>query len=337
MGLFGKKPLWGLDIGSRSIKGVQVARTRKGIELVGAGIYEFPEEGGSVGEGLATVVGTSVTGVRAAVQFSGKVAPVIRHISLPVMPSSELTEAIRWEARKFTSLPMEEVVIDSLVLGETGEKAARRNDIVVVVVERAALLSQLEWLKGFGLEVVAVDVAAFALRNLLQLGQNGDGSGSLLLVDIGAQRMEITILKGGVIRVCRQVAVGGDLITAALSESLGVSFEEAERRKREEGLNQAGPLLETFQGQADRLIVEVQRSLDYYRAQFREPGVDRILLMGGTPLLPGFQAYFSGFFDAPVQLEDPLSPLRCRDPGVGVLRSMAPRLALAMGLALRTG
>lgn len=334
--LFGEgKPFWGIDIGSRSLKGVRLAHTRRGVQLLDAAIYEFPDEKISLSEGISVLLGESLSKVRAAIHFSGRVSPVIRPLSLPVMPKKELEEVVRWEARKLTPLPQEETVVDFLIMGEREEQQVRKYEIVVIVVEKAALVEQLQHLKDSGLTVTAVDVAPMALLNTARLHYSGDLPGNLLYVDIGAQRMEINILKGGVIRFTRQVLMGGDTITSTLVQALGLAFNEAEQRKRQEGITSGGSSRSPILEQIDRFIVEIQRSVDYYRAQSRETGVDRILLMGGMTLLPGFLEYFSSFFDAPVEIEDPFSKMDYSDPGVAVLKDMAPRFSLAVGLALR--
>jgi len=334
MNLFGGPSLWGVDIGSGSIKAVRVRASRRGIQLLNAAIYEFPEEG-ALSEGLRALFGPSLGQVHSAVQYSGKNPPVVRYLSVPLMPAKELTEAVRWEARKVISFPIEDAVVDFLVMGKSEDGEAQHFQILMVIVEKAALLGQVRILKEAGLAVEAVDVAPLALLNTLRLAPFGQFPGSLLYVDIGAQKMEINILKGGVLHFNRQLAMGGDEITRALSQSLGVPFSEAEQRKRDEGMAEGSALRATIQGAVDRFIVEIQRSIDYYRAQSREPGIGKIALMGGTPLMAGFVQYFSGFFDAPVELLDPFAAMISQDPGLVMVRRMAPRFSLAAGLALR--
>jgi|GEM_PF-1240965 len=334
MSLFGGSASWGVDIGSQSMKAVQVARSRAGIRLLSASIYEYSGEG-QLREGLQSLFGESLPKVRAAIQFTGKAFPVIRHLSIPIMPIRELVEAVRWEGRKLTSLPAEETVVDFLIMGKSQEHQVQQYDLLVVIVERAVLLEELKVVKEAGLQVAGVDVAPLALLRTLGIRRGEPPSRGLLYVDIGARKTEINILKGGVLRFTREVSMGGGGVTQALVQSLGLSPADAEQRKRSEGMGEGSPLRVSIQGEIDRVIVEIQRSIDYYRAQSREAGVDKIVVMGGTSLLPGFMEYFSGFFDAPVELNDPFSPMACSNPKVEALRGLAPRFSLAVGLALR--
>jgi Tfp pilus assembly PilM family ATPase len=75
--------------------------------------------------------------------------------------------------------------------------------------------------------------------------------------------------------------------------------------------------------------------MDYYRAQFREETVHKMVLMGGTPLMPGFSDYFSTYFEAKVEVDDPFAEIACRNVSFGNFRAMAPRFSSSIGLALR--
>jgi type IV pilus assembly protein PilM len=334
MGIFQKrKPLWGIDLGSRSIKAVQIARTRKGIHLLNALIHEYSEREASLPDALSSLFGRSLSEIRAAIHFSGKVPPVIRRLALPMMPARELAEAVRWEARKLISVPLEEVIVDFLVTGESEEHQVKHYDVVVTVVERAALLELTKQVSDSGLEVAAIDVAPLAVLNTLRIEPPGPEE-NLLYADIGAQNMEISILKSGALRFTRQLPTGGDGITQAIAQTLGIPFIEAEERKRRGVIGDERVSLRV-QEEMDRLIIEIQRSTDYYRAQFREARVDRIVLMGGTPLLSGFIDYFSRFFEAPVEVQDPFSLLICQNVDINALKPQASRFSLALGLALR--
>ncbi|MCI0529479.1 MAG: pilus assembly protein PilM, partial [Nitrospira sp.] len=115
--------------------------------------------------------------------------------------------------------------------------------------------------------------------------------------------------------------------------------------KRERGMNPNGEdisdtipykrYLEVLKEALNRLVLEVQRSLDYYRAQFREEAVNKMILMGGTPLMLGFSDYFSSYFEAKVEVDDPFAEIICRNAAFGNFRTMAPRFSSSIGLALR--
>jgi type IV pilus assembly protein PilM len=281
------------------------------------------------------------------------------------MPQGELREAVRWEAKKHASLPVEELVIDFLVIGETQEKELKRSEVMLVMAERAMVQRQMEEFHRSGIKISALDVNHLVLLNTLRHHRSGDLTENLVYVDIGAGKLDIGIVKRGILRFTRTVQTGGNDITQAIQQELQVGFGVAERMKRELGLlskeglpanrlrlpdgqvpdgqgqsglvgGETAPRLhQVIKGGVDRFVVEVQRSVDYYRAQFHEGAVQRLLLMGGVVLMPGFLEYFSSYFDARVEIDDPFSGIRCGDRFSKDLKAMAPRFASGIGLALR--
>jgi type IV pilus assembly protein PilM len=351
-----KRHLLGLDIGKSSIKVIQLASTRKGLVLKYAGLTELPSgdrEGPERDAPLAlhdVFKESRLKRQKIAINFSGR-SPIVRYLLLPKMPKDELGEAVRWEAKKLIPFPIEDAVLDYLIVGETQERDLKRTEVLLVAAERAAVLNQLESFKRINLPISAMDINPLALFNALQLNYKSDLDESLVFVDIGAGKMDINISKRGVLRFTRNVQLGGDDITQAVMQGLGVEREEAEQLKRQKGLSASGgPALavesaqakdqdgrvnEIIKAEADRMILETQRSMDYYRAQFREGSVKKIVLMGGASLMPGFQEYFASYFDANVELDDPFAEILCDEKAFGEIRLMAPRFSTAVGLALR--
>ncbi|MDC4204043.1 MAG: pilus assembly protein PilM [Candidatus Manganitrophus sp.] len=116
---------------------------------------------------------------------------------------------------------------------------------------------------------------------------------------------------------------------------MGLPYEEAEKLKREKGVGaEEGPQA-IIKNEIDRFIVEIQRSIDYYRAQFREGVFKKVILMGGGALLPGFSDYFGSYFDAEMEIDDPLAEIIGTE-SVGAIRAIAPRFSSGIGLALRS-
>jgi type IV pilus assembly protein PilM len=281
---------------------------------------------------------------KAAVNFVGR-APVVRYLLLPKMPKDELKEAVKWEAKKIVPIPIEEMVLDFMVLGEQEEKEGKRLELVVVAAERSEVLVQYNELKRIGINIAAMDVNPLALLNAVCLNYAADLSGNVVFVDVGAVKTDINIIKQGVLRFTRNVQIGGEEITKAIERELQIRQNEAEAMKRQRGMVSSesgggvpgaeGRLKTAIQPIVDRIVLETQRSIDYYRAQFREAEVRKVILMGGTPLLPGFQDYFSSYFGTAVEIDDPFAEIDCDEPSFAEFRIMAPRFSTSVGLALR--
>lgn len=356
-----KQHYLGLDIGKSSIKVVHLASTRKGLVIRHAGLTELPppepEGGEDADQGVPIVLydifkDNRLRRQKIAINFMGS-NPVIRYLLLPKMPKDELAEAVRWEAKKLMPLPLEEMVLDYLVIGETQERDLKRIEVLMVAGERTAILNQMESFKRINLPVTAMDVNPLALFNALKLNYRSDLDQNMVFVDIGAGKMDINISKRGVLRFTRNVQLGGEEITRAIMNAMHVEREEAEQMKREKGLagmptpggdsgesgegaeNPDRELQEAIKREVDRMILETQRSMDYYRAQFREGSARKIILMGGVCLMPGFQEYFASYFDAGVELDDPFSEIVFEEGAFAEIRPLAPMFSASVGLALR--
>lgn len=345
-----RQSLLGLDLGTSSLKAIRLIPSGKGIKLDYAGLVEIPRQHGSETKHDMAVALQSLLRSRdlrhskSVIKVSGK-PPLIRYLTLPYMPKEELKEAVRWEAKKLMALPIEDVVLDFLMVGEQEERGQRRYEIVLVAAEKTVILSEIQEMRRAGLRIVAVDVGPLSLLNTVRLNYPKDLRKSLVFIDIGASKTEINIAKNGVLRFTRTVQMGGDDLTSSLQRELGLDYEEAEQLKRERGMNPNGEdisdtipykrYLEVLKEALNRLVLEVQRSLDYYRAQFREEAVSKMILMGGTPLMLGFSDYFSSYFEAKVEVDDPFAEIICRNAAFGNFRTMAPRFSSSIGLALR--
>jgi len=346
-----QKPFLGVDIGSASIKVVQLVPSGRGVRLKHASLIELQPQNGTESETPVQSVSKllrrekNLAKERLATLFSGPNV-IIRYLTLPKMPLGELEEAVRWEAKKQTTQPLEDFVVDFFVMGETQHNEIKRNEIILVMAESTLVKTQMEEFQGSGFTISALDINQLVLLNTIRHHRPKDLSENLAFIDIGAGHLDIGIAKNGILRFTRSVQNGGEGITQAIQRELNVDFQEAERMKRERGLKKnkveameegEDRLYQIIKEGVDRFVVEVQRSVDYYRAQFRENAIQRLLLMGGCVQLPGFLEYFSTYFDAPVEVDDPFSRIQMDDRFPQDLRTMGPRFATSIGLALRKG
>ena len=347
MGLM-SSPLIGLDIGQGSIKAVQVTGHRNPA-LLYAGLVELspPDEetsGHRVLEGLASL-GQEHRLIRqhAAVSFTHR--PVfISYLTLPDIPEAELAEALRWEAKKHLSGSIDEIVVDYLVVEREGGADGTSVSVVLVAAEKAALKSDMQPVQTAGLKVVAIDVNPLAWLAEVQMGDATRLDGNVALVDLGAGKIEINLVRNGALQMTRRISGGGHEITRAIAQELGVSYAAAELLKRQIGLENPRQALdkdraerfgEVIKQEVNRLILEIQRSIEFYRVEYRESTIQRVLLGGGTALLSGLRGYMEGYFEAPIEMDDPFASIACDEPGFEVVRDQAPRFTAAVGLANR--
>lgn len=333
-----QKPFWGIDIGASSVKAVRLLKTRRGMKLLDIGMKEIPMEEEFRQENIAAALDELIREKRrpkAVVNFSGR-TPVIRYLTLPVMPKGELAEAVKWEAKKLVSFPVDQMIFDFMVAGGKQDQDIKRYEMVLVVAEKEIVREQWTMMRKAGLEIVAIDVNPLSLLNSLRHNSPNDMKESLIYIDIGATKTDISILKQGILKFTRRLEMGGDQITRRIEQDMKLPYDEAEKLKREKGMGGEEAVQELVKSECDRFIVEIQRSVDYYRAQFREGIFKKIILMGGGSLLSGFPEYFSTYFDSKVEINDPFAEIIGAE-AAQEFQMIKPRFSTGVGLALRTG
>jgi type IV pilus assembly protein PilM len=267
---------------------------------------------------------------------------VLQHVTLPAIPDHELVEALRWEAKKHFSCALDELVVDYLLTGREGGAEGATVSVVLVAAERAALMADVDPLKSVGLKVVAIDASPLAWIAAINRRAPESLEGNVALVDLGAGKVDINMVRNGVLLLTRRVAGGGHEITAALARELGLSHGAAELLKRQIGLENPRQALEQSRAErfaevlkqvVNRLILEIQRSIEFYRVEYRQTTVQRLVLGGGTSLLSGLTSYMASYFEAPIELDDPFAGLDITATGFEMVRAQAPRFTAAMGMA----
>lgn len=341
MGLF-SNDITGVDVGAGSIKVVRLSRGGKRPRLLSAALVEFspdPAQSADVSAGLHHLHASGKMGGNTIVTAMPGKHLTIRSLTLPNMPLSELREAVRWEAKRHISYPVDAAQIEYVIVDEKREGAVEKYDLVMVAAERATVLEQLMPFQEAKIKVSAVDANALALRNVLWTREIS-ADANTLVVDLGAGKTEINVFKGGMLRFSRCIESGGLDMTRAIAETLGIGFDEAEEKKR--GLNLLSPVgqdpaIDAVQPRLEGLLMEIRRSIEYYKTTFREKNVENMIVSGGVSLTRGLKDYFAKSLEGTVEIDRPFDRLACKKDLLEEFGPIAPRFSTAIGLALRNG
>ncbi len=343
-----KKSLVGLDIGSSSIKAVELKSSKAGFELVSFGLEALTPD--TVVDGAimdAPSVATAITKIFdgqkiktkfVATSVSGH-SVIVKRIPLPYMTEEELWDRIRAEASQHIPFDIADVSLSHQVL----ESNETQMDVLLVAVKMEKILNHTSVLQQAGKEAAVVDIDAFALQNCFLANYMADGGKSdqtIALLNVGASVMSINIMRGEIPLFTRDVSVGGNQYTDALQKELDLSFEDAEKTKTGEsvaGVNdeQRASILRSV---SDILILEIQKTFDFFRATASGENIQRIYVAGGTARVPGLVELLREEFAMPVEELYPfrkvtINPAKHNEDQI---RELAPRLAIAVGLALRS-
>ncbi|MFP6628074.1 MAG: type IV pilus assembly protein PilM, partial [Myxococcota bacterium] len=287
----GKAPVVGLDIGSSSVKAVEIASKGrdKGFELRGLGIAALPAEAivqGAFLNSSAIVDSISeaieigrIKATDAAVAVSGH-SVIVKKVGLPVMSREELEDQIQWEAEQYIPFDMNEVHLDFQILDTRGDEG--QMDVLLVAAKRDLIDDYVQVIQEVGLTPATVDVAAFAVENAFEMNYRTEPDEVVALVNIGAQVVNINVIQNGVPAFTRDITMGGNQYTEEIQKSLSVTFEEAERIKI--GGNSTDQSQEVVPQEVEHAIRsvtetvsgEIARSLDFFTATAAESRINRV-------------------------------------------------------------
>src|SRR6202162_3835755 len=337
--------LGGLDIGSSSIKAVELKSTKHGYELVSFGLEPLAQDtvvdgaimdAPLVAAGIGTIFDHQQVKTRnVATSVSGH-SVIVKRVTLPPMSEEELFDQIQTEASQHIPFDISDVNLDYQLL----ESVDSQMDVLLVAVKKDKILNHTNVLAQAGKTPTVVDIDAFALQNCYEANYDPTPGQTVALLNVGASVMNINIVRGGIPLFTRDVSVGGNQYTDALQKELDLSFEDAEKLKMGESLpsvtdDQKQQILRSV---SDILTLEIQKTFDFFRATASGENIQRIVVAGGTARVPGLVDLLREEFAMPVEELNPfrrvlINPTKHSDDQI---REMAPRLAIAVGLALRS-
>ncbi|TLN14563.1 type IV pilus assembly protein PilM, partial [bacterium] len=262
---------------------------------------------------------------------------IVKKIVLPMMAENELETQIQWEAGQYIPFEIEDVNLDFQILGPAADPNTM--EVLLVAVKKDIINDYMAVLSEAGLTVEVVDVDAFAMENIFSVSYPELMEKTVVLIDIGAGIMNINILRNGVSAFTRDITLGGSNFTEELQKDLGVSYDEAEALKLGGSSDQASveDVGRILSGMVDSLVLEIQRSLDFFGAASSEEEIFGIYLAGGACKLSGLAESLEERQGAPVKLMQAFKEItysqRRFDPDY--LDAMGPVAVVAAGLALR--
>lgn len=340
----GRASFVGVDVGSDSVKVVQLRRERERaiLETYGelkAERYFKNERGGglvsasdqSLANLLTDVLRESNVTARRAVFGIPATASFVTLIRLPLLDAGEIRSAMPLEAKRYIPIPLAEVSLDWQTI-ETDE-AASRTAVLLVAVPNEVIAKYRRVADLLRIELEAVEVESFSLvRSLL-----GSDRGVSAVINWGAVVTTVSVADRQLVRMNHNLGRGSREITDAVSRSLGIAPERAEAMKREIGLSEKPEEREVagiIASIVDGILTDVERALTNYNRTAKRK-VERIVLAGGGASLPGLVDQVARRFGLETAVGNPFA--RTVFPAFlqPVLKGIAPSFSVAVGLALR--
>ncbi len=352
---FGKsRGIVGLDIGSNSIKAVELKRAKGGFQLAHFGMLPLPSE--AIVDGALMNSNAVVDAIIELIQkekiktkdvatsLSGH-SVIIKKIRLPQMTEEELEESIQWEAEQYIPFDISDVNLDVQILN-TDVHDVGQMEVVLVAAKKDMINDYVQVITESGLNPVIMDVDSFAVENMYEINYEINPGDIVVLANIGASIININILKNGTSTFTRDINIGGNQYTEEIQKQLSVSYEEAEALKL--GGEIGGPSDTTeavipqevggiIRSVSENLAGEIQRSLDFFSATSAEDQITKISLMGGTAKIPGLTNIVESKTGIATEVINPLAAIDInqKEFDIKYLNEVAPLAAVGVGLATR--
>jgi type IV pilus assembly protein PilM len=343
------KPAVGLDIGSSSVKLVQLKEKRGGYQLLAWGSAPLPPEAivdGALMNSSAIVQAIQdlfsqqkVKAKDVAIGVRGH-SVIIKKISLPRMTQEELDESIQWEAEQYIPFDVKDVNIDTQILTPDTD-AAGQMDVLLVAAKKDMINDYTSVCAEAGLTATVVDVDAFAVQNAYETNYDPSPHDTVVIVNVGAAVTNLNVVSRGVTTFTRDITMGGNAFTEEIQKQLNISYDEADALKvGGQGESDAVVPQEVervIQGVADQMGGEIQRSLDFYASTAPGAALSRVYLSGGTARIPALFKVLEQRAGVPIEVLNPFKNIeidnRKFDPAA--ILAAAPAAAVSVGLALR--
>jgi type IV pilus assembly protein PilM len=256
------------------------------------------------------------------------------------MTEAELAESIYWEAEQYIPFDIQDVNLDYQILDAgTGPDSKGTMDVLLVAAKKEKIADYTGVISQAGRVPIIVDVDAFALQNAYEVNYGLEPGAVIVLLNAGASAININILTGDQSTFTRDISIGGNSYTEAVQKELNLPFESAEQLKRGHAVEGVNPddVAPVLQAMTENVLLEIQKTFDFFKATASSDRIDRIVLSGGASRVHGFEAALTERFNTAVEVFDPFKKVAFDANKLGVTDpdGLNPTAAVAVGLALR--
>lgn len=336
---------FGFDLGSRTIKIVQLAASGRKVRLVGYGFCDFPAE--ALVEGIISDPKLIADRMRSLIQkpLGGRINArrvtialpaskiFIRTLQLPPMNDNDLEQAIRFEAEQYVPVPINDLYIDYEKIKP--EPKAEHTDVLMVAAPRAIVDSYVKLFDYLDLEIDSIETTLASITRAMMAAT--EVTKTSMVIDFGSRSADLAIYNQ-VVRLTGSIAVGGDDLTDALVKGLGISADQANEIKYKFGVGSSGlqaKIMEAVEPKLAQMVAEIKKVTKYYKERSdNQEEVTNVTLTGGSASMPGLIDYLYQATELPLVIGDPWLKLELGHLSKPA-KLEAPMYTTAIGLALR--
>jgi type IV pilus assembly protein PilM len=331
------KSVVGVDLGSTALKVVELRSTWRGFEVAKAAERRLPTENGApcpseqVAQALTEVLSAHAIKPAHVVSAIPAHATFVRNLMLPFRDPRRIREVLKFELEPHIPAPVEDVIVDFAKIRDTETGGC---EVLATAVPTTTMADHLRIFEFAGLVPEVVDWEIFGELNAYLAWRPAPDPGPVALVNLGASKTTVKIIKDGSIRFTRSIVRGSNALTESIRQRLSLTPAQAEALKLSDRDRDRVGIAESIEAFLGLLAKEIDHTLMAYNTRAGEPPVQEIVLLGGGAGLPEALPYFENHYGLPITLFDvnqrlfPPSPMTLQ-PQAGLV------MPVSFGLAMR--
>ncbi len=264
-----------------------------------------------------------------------------RDLAVPKVPLDRIKEALPFQVQDLLPIPVSDAVLDFYPVSEVQGESGPMIQGLLVAAAKNSVLANVRAVQAAGLNPIDVDLTPFALTRALLAGNSHQGT--VALVHVGATTSCVVIATDGIPQFVRIIPSGGEELSSALINGLGMTPPDAERAKATMGLvREAYPpelmaVCETIIRVTDDLLGSLRNTLAFYHNTRPNDPIVRVVISGGGSRLRGFPAALEEVTRLQVELGDPTDRFSvAKAIDIHTLPTVLPAMGVALGLTLRS-
>lgn len=339
-----KPKLFGLDIGTSSIKAASIKTAAKTLSLESIAVAPTTSKGIMSEslidlQALADVIKQMLASANIKTNRVALSIPesqvYTKVIEMPQLSDQELTAALKFEMEQYIPLPLDNVKTDWQVLGKSDKEGQKTMDVMLVAAPLQILQKYEKVMEMVGLTTEAIETEIVSVhRSLFPLVDNPESN---LIVHLGVTTTSVAIVKGGAIKMVFSLAQGGLSISRAIAVDLGIDIAQADSYKKAYGLSK-----DAFEGKIGRalspilesIVGDIRKAMLLFKEKNNDESVKQIILSGGTALLPGIDGYFTNTLGIQLVVGNAFSAYNIENIP-NELQIESPSYNVVVGLAVR--
>jgi type IV pilus assembly protein PilM len=335
----------GLDIGSKTVKIVELSRDKDRWSLKASGVVgykgktpeqtKYDKELTSLVEAIKKLYKEAKITSREVAISLPELHVFTRTIKFPLLTDAEIASAVKWEAEQYIPIPVDEAVVQHQIIERREDTTPPQVVVLLVAAPKAVVerYSKLIEMSGLTLSVVETQLLAI-VRSLAPQDQ------TVLLVDLGARSTDLAIARDGSLAFSRSISTAGEAFTRAVSQALGVDSAQAEEYKRTYGLREdqlEGKVKKALDPVFTMVADEMKKAIHFYKSEEEKDSLRSAILTGGTAAMPNVASALTNLLGLEVVVGNPFSRVNVDPQAAKSLAGFAPLYSIAVGLAMRGG